>query len=268
MNPTAPATRRARPAAGSDLLRGALGVAAFLAAAELAGRTGLIDRKVLPLASAIAARAARLAADPAFLGHVATTLAAWALGLLLTLALAVPAGVLIGSVPALETATRPFVEFLRPIPSVAVIPLAMMLFPETLDLKLAVIVYGATWPILINTVYGLREVDPVAVETMRAFGFTRTRILLRVSLPGTAPFIATGTRVASGIALILAISVELINGGGSGVGVYVLEAGSSPDGLEMIVAATLWAGAFGVLFDTAFTRLEKRVFHWRGRARA
>ncbi|MCP2339009.1 ABC transporter permease [Actinomadura rupiterrae] len=246
-----------------DLVRGAIGVLVFLAACEAAGRTGLIDRKTVPLASATLERAARLAGDSEFLGDVRTTLTAWALGMLLTLAVAVPAGFLIGSVPAVRTATRPFVEFLRPIPSVAVIPLAMMIFPAALHLKLVVIAYGATWPILVNTVYGLREVDPVAVQTLRTFGFGRLAVLLRVALPSVAPFVATGARVASGVALILAISVELVNGGTSGVGVYLVQAGGSADALEMIVAAAVWAGLFGLAFDVLFTRAERRLFRWR-----
>ncbi|MFC4913934.1 ABC transporter permease [Actinomadura gamaensis] len=257
--PGTAARRRRSP----DLLRGAAGVLVFVVLWELAGRAGLLDRKVVPLASATLERAARLAGDGEFLGDVGTTLTAWALGMLLTLAIAVPAGLLIGSVPAVRIATRPFVEFLRPIPSVAVIPLAMMIFPATLHLKLAVIAYGATWPILVNTVYGLREVDPVAVQTLRAFGFGRLAVLFRVALPTVAPFVATGTRVASGVALILAISVELVNGGTSGVGVYLIEAGGSADGLEMIVAASVWAGLFGLLFDVLFTRAEHHLFRWR-----
>ncbi|MGI5164561.1 ABC transporter permease [Spirillospora sp. CA-253888] len=245
-----------------DLRRGVLGVLVFLGGAELLGRAEVVDPKVLPLASAVLARAARLAGDGAFLGHVGATLLAWAAGLALTVAVAVPAGLLIGSVPPVETAARPFIEFLRPIPSVAVIPLAMVLFPGKLELKLVVIAFGASWPVLINTVYGLREVDPVAKQTLRAFGFGALSVLGRVSLPSTAPFIATGVRVASGIALILAISVELMAGGQSGIGVFVLEAGSSEDGIEMIIAATVWAGLLGLAFDLLFTRAERRLFRW------
>ncbi|WP_433334115.1 ABC transporter permease [Spirillospora sp. CA-294931] len=247
----------------TDAVRGVAGVAVFLALAELAGRAGLVDRKVLPLASAVLERAAGLAADDVFLDHVATTLTGWSFGLLLTVLIAVPLGLLIGSIPAVDAAVRPFVEFLRPIPSVAIIPLAISLFPDALDRQLAVICFGASWPVLLNTVYGLREVDPVAKETLRSFGFSPLSVLWRVSLPTCAPFIATGVRIASGIALILAISTELLAGGSSGIGVYLIEAGGSTDGIEMIIAATVWAGAFGVLFDLLFTRAEGRLFRWR-----
>ncbi|MFC4057561.1 ABC transporter permease [Planomonospora corallina] len=244
------------------VLYGALGVAGLLAAAELAGRIGLVDPAVLPLASTILARTAELAADGEFLADVAATMQAWALGLLLTVAVTVPAGLALGSLPRVETAVRPLIEFLRPIPSVALIPLAILLFPDRLDMKIAVIFYASCWPVLINTMYGLLEVDPVAKETLRSFGFGPLAVLWRVSLPSTAPFIATGVRLAAGIALILAISAELIGGGSSGIGTYVIEAGSSFDGLEYILAATVWAGVLGIVTNSLFIGAERRLFRW------
>ncbi|MEU5877739.1 ABC transporter permease [Spirillospora sp. NPDC047279] len=251
-----------------DLRRGVLGVVIFVGVAEAVGRTGAIDPKVLPLASAILDRAAGLATDPGFLADVGSTLLGWALGLLLTVLVAVPLGLLLGSVPLAETAARPFIEFLRPIPSVAIIPLAILLLPESRDMQLAIIVYGASWPILINTVYGLREVDPLAKDTLRSFGFGRLSVLLRVSLPSTAPFIATGIRLSAGIALILAISAELMGGGTAGIGTFVIRAGSSIDGVEMIVAATLWAGMIGLLFNLGFGGVERRLFRWHSSVRS
>ncbi|WP_307845251.1 ABC transporter permease subunit [Planomonospora sp. ID67723] len=248
--------------AGSRVLCGALGVAGLLAAAELAGRAGLVDPAVLPLASTILARTVELATDGEFLADVAATMQAWALGLLLTVAVTVPAGLALGSLPRVEAAVRPLIEFLRPIPSVALIPLAILLFPDRLDMKIAVIFYASCWPVLINTMYGLLEVDPVAKETLRSFGFGPLAVLWRVSLPSTAPFIATGVRLAAGVALILAISAELIGGGSSGIGTYVVEAGSSFDGLEYILAATVWAGMLGIVTNSLFIGAERRLFRW------
>ncbi|GGT06286.1 nitrate ABC transporter permease [Planobispora rosea] len=252
---------------GNNLLRsralcGALGVAGFLAATELAGRTGLVDPTILPLTSTVLARVAELAGDTGFLADVAATVQAWALGLALTVAVAVPAGILLGTLPRVETAARPLIEFLRPIPSVALIPLAITLFPDRLDMKITVICYASFWPVLINTLYGLLEVDPTAKESLRSFGFGPLAVLWRVSLPSTAPFIATGVRLASGVALILAVSAELLAGGSSGIGTYVIEAGSSYDGLEYVLAATMWAGILGIVTNILFVTAEKRLFRW------
>ncbi|MGW0807836.1 ABC transporter permease [Nonomuraea sp. NPDC002799] len=246
----------------SPILCGTLGVAGLLCLAEAAGRLGLVSTAQFPLASTIVVHAAGLATDTAFLTDVAATFGGWALGLLVTVAVAVPAGLLLGGVPPIERALRPVIEFLRPIPSVALIPLAAFVFSDRLEMKVAMIVYASAWPILINTIYGLRDVDPLAKETLRSFGFGPPAVLWRVSLPSAAPFIATGVRVAATIGLILAISTELLAGGMSGIGRFIILAESSPDGLTLTIAATVWAGALGLLINGLFAWGERRIFRW------
>ncbi len=141
---------------------------------------------------------------------------AWALGLLIAALIAIPLGLLLGSVPAVNTGARAIVEFLRPIPSVALIPLAGLVLGSGLHMEVPLIVYASTWPILFNTMYGLDDVDPMAKDTLRAFGFGRAQILLRVSLRSAAPFIATGVRLAAAVALILAVGTEILSGFGEG----------------------------------------------------
>lgn len=251
-----------RHALDNAVVCGVIGVVALICVAEAAGRLGVIPTAQFPLASTVLIEAAALAADPTFLGDVATTFGGWALGLLVTVAVAVPLGLLLGSVPPIESALRPMIEFLRPIPSVALIPLATFIFSERLELKVAVILYASTWPILINTIYGLREVDPVAKETLRTFGFGPLSVLWRVSLPSTAPFIATGIRVAAAIALILAVTAELMSSGDGGIGSFIILAGSSPDGVKLTAAAVVWAGLLGLLTNGAFVWTERRIFRW------
>ncbi|MEV0582408.1 ABC transporter permease [Nonomuraea sp. NPDC050310] len=233
---------------------GAAGVAAVLLAAELFGPS------FLPRASAVLAAAAGLAVDPAFLAHAGATLLACGAGLAIAIMLAVPLGLLLGSVPLIERSMRPLVEFLRPIPSLALIPLAMFVWTDSHDAKTALIVYTCSWPLLINTMYGLGDVDPLAKETLRAFGFGPLAVLARVSLPSTAPFIATAVRIAASVTLIVAVSVELLAGGG-GIGVFLLEAGTAnrPD---LVFAGTLWAGALGLAANLLFTLAERRLFRW------
>ncbi|GHH67757.1 nitrate ABC transporter permease [Streptosporangium violaceochromogenes] len=254
----------ARRLLDSGPLCGALGAAGLVGAWEAAGRTGFISPTVFPRASAVLSRAAGLAADAGFLSCVVSTLGAWAIGLLLTVAVAVPAGFLLGTLPGLERAFGPVFEFLRPIPSVALIPPALVLFSDKVDMKITLIVYAASWPVLINTMYGLKEVDPLAKETLRAFGFGPAAVLWRVSLPSTAPFIAAGVRLAAAVALIVGISVEFLAGGagGSGIGVFLIEAGGATDALEYIVAAALWAGVIGYLSNGLFVLAERRAFRW------
>ncbi|MGV9778544.1 ABC transporter permease [Streptosporangium sp. NPDC003464] len=246
----------------SKPLCGALGAAGLFCVLEAIGRTGLISPIVFPLASTVLGRAAALVTDGDFLLDVVSTLGAWALGLLLTVVVAVPAGFLLGTLPRVETALRPILEFLRPIPSLALIPLALALFSDKFDMKIVLIVYAATWPVLMNTLYGLKDVDPVAKETLRSFGFGPLAVLWRVSLPSTAPFVATGVRLASAIALIVAISTELLAGGSDGIGVFLIEAGGSSDAMQYIVATSIWAGVIGLVSNSLFVLAERRIFRW------
>src|SRR5438552_1395466 len=147
-------------------VRGVGGVAAFLLAVEAFGRAGVINRAVLPLASTVLARAAGLAVSGPFLADVAATIGAWALGLAIAVVVAVPAGVVLGSLPGVRAATRAMVEFLRPIPSVALIVLVGLIIGAGIEMNVILIVYAAIWPVMLNTIYGLDDVDPVARETL------------------------------------------------------------------------------------------------------
>ncbi|WP_433512083.1 ABC transporter permease [Nonomuraea sp. CA-143628] len=244
------------------LLRGVVGAAGFLAVGELVIRFGLSRDLVFPPPSAILYEAVLLLADRDFLMGALATLTNWALGLLVAVAVAVPAGVLLGALTPMERALRPLLEFLRPIPSVAIIPLAILLIPGDELMKVSVIVYASVWPILINTLYGMHDVDPLAKESLRSFGFGRLAVLGRVSLPSAAPFVATGIRIAAGIALIIAVSAELLAGGVAGLGVFVVQAGSG-NRTDLIMAATFWAGAFGLLANVVLQAAERRLFRWR-----
>ncbi|MFD1935244.1 MULTISPECIES: ABC transporter permease [Nonomuraea] len=243
------------------ILRGAAGVAGFLLVGELTVRFALTDDVVFPPPSQVLWEAAGLLADPVFLSGVATTLTNWALGLLLSVVVAVPLGVLLGSLPSVERATRPLLEFLRPIPSVAIIPLAILLISTDSLMKVSVIVYASLWPVLINTLYGMHDVDPLAKESLRSFGFGPVDVLRRVSLPSAAPFMLTGVRIAAGIALILAVSSELLAGGTGGIGVFVIQAGSG-NRTDLIMAATFWSGIIGLVANLLLVAAERRLFHW------
>ncbi|MEU4226710.1 ABC transporter permease subunit [Nonomuraea sp. NPDC026600] len=244
------------------LLRGVIGAAGFLVVGELVIRFGLSDDVDFPAPSVVLYEAVRLLADGEFLLGALTTLTNWALGLLIAVLVGVSAGVLLGALTPMERAVRPLLEFLRPIPSVAIIPLAILLIPVDELMKVSVIVYASVWPILINTLYGMHDVDPLAKDSLRSFGFGRLAVLGRVSLPSAAPFVATGIRVAAGIALIIAVSAELLAGGAAGLGVFVIQAGSG-NRTDLTMAATFWAGAFGLLANLALQAAERRLFHWR-----
>ena len=244
--------------------RGLAGILAVLLIAELLGRAGVISRGVLPLASTVLARAAGLAGNPRFGEDVAATLEAWALGLVIAVAVAVPCGVVLGSLPGVRSATLAVVEFLRPIPSVALIVLVGLLIGPGLRMNVTLIVYAAIWPVLFNTIYGLDDADPVARETLRAFGFRRLAVIRFASLPGAAPFIATGIRLASSVALILTISTGYLTGriSGNGIGAFIADANTGAGNTAVVLAAAFWSGVLGLVLNGLLVWAEHRVLPW------
>ncbi|WP_336208252.1 ABC transporter permease [Nonomuraea sp. LPB2021202275-12-8] len=244
--------------------RRAVGVIVFAALFEALGRAGLVDGGFLPPASEVLLRAGELVLDPAFRTHAATSLLAWAIGLAVAALIAVPLGLLLGSVPVIDSATRAIVEFLRPIPSVALIPLVALVIGTGLQLRVTLVIYASLWPILYNTMYGLRGVDPVAKESLRSYGFRGPSVLWWVSLPSAAPFIMTGFRLATGVALILTVSTEIVAGRGQGIGVFIFFAGIAvPARMADILAGVVWVGLFGVVVNSLLVAAERRLFTWQ-----
>ncbi|WP_223168005.1 ABC transporter permease [Nonomuraea sp. SYSU D8015] len=242
-------------------LLGAAGLGISGAAAELAHRLGPPEFRVLPSPSSVAVAAVQLAADAEFAMHVSATLAACGLGLHAAMIMAVPAGLLLGALPGTERAVRPVIEFLRAIPSLVLIPLAWALLGDPSAAKTALIAYSCSWPLLITTLYGILETDPLAKDTLRAYGFSPLQVLIRVSLPSTAPHIATGFRLAIAVALIVSISVEVISGSSPGIGTYIVAAHSIGQP-ERALAATLAAGLLGLAATALCTAAEHRLFAW------
>lgn len=259
---TSPRSESRRPSRLGRWLRGLAGLAVLALLSELLGRAGIVHRDFLPPASTILRRAVSLAGDDYFLTNVWSTIKAWAIGFAIASAGGVLLGLLLGSIPVLNTAVRAVVEFLRPIPSVALIPLVSLILGAGQTTEVTLIVYAAAWPVLFNTIYGLQDVDPLAKDTMRAFGFGRLAIIWRVSLPSAAPFIATGLRLAAAVALILAVSTEILSGFGEGLGTFIAQAQQSIDGTKDVLAGTVWAGVLGLLINVGLVQAERRLFRW------
>ncbi|QUG99907.1 ABC transporter permease [Saccharopolyspora erythraea] len=244
------------------VIRGLAGLLGFFAVWEAFSRLGPVPQQYLPPPSLVLVRFGELLGDQMFLLDVIASVLAWAIALGISIAIAVPAGLLLGSVPAVRVATRAIIEFLRPIPSVALIPLALVLIGSGPDTKIALAVYASVWPILFNTIYALDEIDPVMVETARSFGLGRARVLFTVALPNSAPFVLTGVRMSAAVALILVVSTEFLAGGTSGLGSFVLDASTGAGRMDLVLAGTLVAGVIGFAVNEALEAVHKRGLRW------
>ena len=254
-------TPRSSHVVPTSLVRGAIGVLVVFALIEALTRAELVTPTYLPPASSIVGETIGLFGQSVFWEALRATMWATFLGLLRALVIAVPLGLLLGLSRWAYRASITVVELFRPIPSVALIPLAIIVYGRGTDMKVFLITYACVWPILFNTIYGVHSVDGVAVETARAFGLGRIRTAVRVNLRAAAPFIYTGLKIAASVALILAVSSELIAGGSTGLGIEMAEARAQSD-LQLAYAYTLISGVIGLLLYLVFESLERRLFPW------
>ena len=237
-----------------------LSIASALAFWELVSQTGAISQKDLPAMSTTFRELRSLVETSHFWFAFGDTIRGWALGLALATVLAVPIGIVLGTNDFAASAFRIPIEFLRPIPSAALIPLLFLTLGTTLKSEIFLATFGAFWPLLVQTMYGVRDVDPVALETAQSFGVGRLERLYRITLPSSVPYIATGLRISSTVSLILAFTAELFMGTkGLGQEVNIAQA----YGLEVqLYALALATGFLGVAIHLLFSTLERRALRW------
>ncbi|MFD9390945.1 ABC transporter permease [Streptomyces sp. NPDC060000] len=245
---------------GANLALGAAGLAAFLALGEAVPRLGLAKEAYFPPTSRIAGALADELADPAFWTALGDTLTGWALGLAIAVGAGIVAGVIISVVPHLREATASTIEFLRPIPSVALIPLAVLLYGTELRSVLLLVVYASFWQILIQVLYGVQDVDPVAEETARSYGLGTWARIRHVLWPTALPYVMTGVRLAAAVALILVITAELVIGA-PGLGARIAVAQTSQAVPEMY-ALIVVTGVLGLLINVGARSVERRALAW------
>ncbi len=243
-------------------VRALIGVAGFLAVCEVVGRSGIAPQEYLPPPSIVLTELVRLLGEPSFVLDVIATVLAWFIALGISAVVAVPAGLLLGSVPFLRNAVAAVVEFLRPIPSVALIPLVLVIAGGGPDSKIFLAVYAAVWPLLFNTIYALGEIDEGLLDSARAFNVSRRDVLLRITLPSVAPFVLTGLRLSASTALIVLISTEMLMGASGGIGHFIFLASSGAGRMDLVLAGTLVAGLLGYLINAGMAGLQRRWITW------
>ncbi|MDH6606122.1 ABC-type nitrate/sulfonate/bicarbonate transport system permease component [Streptomyces sp. SAI-208] len=239
---------------------GAAGLTAFLALGEAVPRLGLVKEEYFPPTSRVARAFADELSDGAFWTALGDTLTGWALGLAIAASAGIVVGVVVSVVPYLREATASTIEFLRPIPSVALIPLAVLLYGSELRSVLLLVVYAAFWQVLVQTVYGVQDVDPVADETARSYGLGTWARVRHVLWPTALPYVMTGVRLAAAVALILAITGELVIGA-PGLGARIAVAQNSQAVPEMY-ALIVVTGLLGLLINVGARTVERRALSW------
>jgi len=193
--------------------------------------------------------------------HLGVTLGRFLQGYLLAATIAVTLGVVLGYFRLLRSLLGTSIEFLRPMPSVAIIPVAILMLGLGDSMIVAVTVYASVWPILINTIDGVHHIDSTLVDTGRTFGLSRRQILWQIILPAASPYVVTGLRIGLSIALILVTTAEMV-AGSKGLGFFILDEERAMNSANMY-AGIVFVALLGYLLNRLFLSLEARAMGWR-----
>lgn len=197
---------------------------------------------------------------PAFVTDVLPSLGRLALGIVLSVLVGIVAGTLIGLIRWLRELLEPMLEFFRAIPPPVLIPIVAVLLGPTDSMKVTVIVAGSIWPVLLNTIDGVRATDSVMTETARSFALTPAERIRFLVLPAASPRIMAGTRQSLSIALILMVISEMFYSS-SGLGYRIVYFQRNYLIAEMW-GGILLLGLIGVLLAAIFGFVERRVLRW------
>ena len=189
------------------------------------------------------------------------TLLSWLSAIVTGCVIAIPLGLAIGSFEVLYRAIRVPLEFCRAVSPVALIPIVVLIAGAKPIAAISLAVYGCVWPLLIQTIYGVRSVDPALREVSRAYGISKRGVLAHLTIPAAMPYILTGLAVSSALALIAIIGTEIIIGVG-GVGNEINVARGS-GAVSSAYAFTVWTGVLGLLIAQLVGRISRHFLRWQ-----
>ena len=192
-----------------------------------------------------------------------TSLVRVVLGFAIGVLVAVPLGILMGHLEIANDLFDSIIQILRPIPPIAWIPLALAWFKIGLASILFIIFIGAFFPVLLNTIDGVRRVSRTWIETAYIFGTSELQLIYKVIIPAAAPTIWTGLRVGFGIAWMSVVAAEMLPGTSSGLG-YLIMYSYNYGQVQVIIAGMSVIGFIGLSIDFILKEIEKRKFQWQG----
>ncbi len=228
---------------------------------ELAPRLGLTDPAFFPPLSEVLAAGWALALNGQLWQHTSASVARAAGGFALALLYAVPLGLAIGWYRSLGEFLNPLIELLRNTAALALLPVFLLLLGIGEVSKVAMVVYACSWPLLLNTIAAVKQVDPLLIKSARTMGASARQLFLKVILPASVPTIFVGIRLASATSILVLVAAEMV-GAKSGLGYLIIYAQYSfliSDMYFGIIAITL----IGVIFNSLLQIAERRLTAWK-----
>ena len=233
---------------------------AFLALWQVSSSAGWVNAAVLPPIDTIVAALWKGLAGGTLLGDIAISLQRAGIAFVAAVVVAIPLGLFMGQVRSVETALDPILQVFRQTSALALYPVFILLLGLGEASKVFVIFWATLFPLLLNTISGVKEVDPKLLEMARVYGATRLTVFRRVVLPGAVPSIFVGLRLSATTALLLLIASEMI-GANKGIGFQVMNAQYNFQIPLMFAAIVILAG-LGLIANQALVSLQRRLCRW------
>lgn len=242
-------------------MQGTAGLACLVFLFEGLRAVGVLPSASVPSTAAILGAVWTSTSEGEMASAVGYTLLAWFLGLVVAAGLGVPIGIAVGLSQWADSATKRAIEILRPVPAVALVPMAIVLFGIRLPMQVFLIVVACIWPLLLGARGAVRAVDPLQIETASTFGLGPIAVVRRVVLPASVPAISTALRLSASLGLVVAVGAQLISGS-PGLGSLLVS--SQNAGLNDVVWACLVVtGAIGVVINLVLAAAERGIAGWQ-----
>ena len=244
-------------------LNGLFFLLVLLLAWEWLARAEWVNPLLVPAPSRILSTFLLLVGSGEIPSQIVASLRRAAVGYVLAALVFIPLGILMGLFDPLHRALEVIVEMARPIPPPVVIPVAMLFFGLGDEMKIFVIFFSCAWPILLNTLDGVKNIDRVLLFTARTFSLSQTKVIPRVILPACPPQVIPGSRVSLPITLILVVISEMV-GSTDGIGYFILDS-QRRFRITQMYAGMLSLAILGYTLNHLFDVLQARLVPWQGR---
>jgi NitT/TauT family transport system permease protein len=248
-----------------NLLYKSLAILLFLLLWEIFGRLGiLVNPLFLPPFSKVLAALIDITLNGDLWRHASISLTRSLSGFLLGLGVAIPLGLAIGWFKKFGDFVFPLLQLFRNMPTLALLPVFIMFFGIGEFSKMMVIFWGVLWSVLLNTVAGVKSVDPQLIKASNSMGTGSLRLFTSVILPASLPFIFAGMRISAATSILILIAAEMI-GASRGLG-YALYFNQANMRIPLMFAYIVVMAIAGAALNYSLEGIERRSFRWRDEA--
>lgn len=243
------------------LFKRSIAIVAFLALWEVLPRTGIVDPAFLPPFSVVLETGWQLALNGQLLTHLQASLIRSVSGFLIAIAIAIPLGLAIGWYKPFSELISPLLELFRNTAALALLPVFILFLGIGETSKIALVIYACTWPVLLNTVSGVRNVDPLLIKSARTMGLSPVKLFHKVILPAAVPTIFVGIRLAGAYSILILIAAEMI-GAKAGLG-YLINASQFNFQIPAMFFGIVTITVLGLFFNYGLLLIEQRLTAWK-----